>query len=366
MPNNISVKDGSSNTVTIKTTETGGVHVPHHNIDNLGDILASLESILTELQQKTESIVSSTQSGTWNVNNITGTVTLPTLASTSTLQTAGNNLLTSVDNKTPALGQALSAASTPVVLPAEQINALTPLSLVGISNFPATQTITGTVNTGLSQPLTDTQLRATAVPISGTIDVSSLPSLPTGSNTIGAISNTSFGISGTLPGFTATPTFNIGTAPTIAVTGTFWQTTQPVSGTVTVGNSSLDITAGSLPLPTGAATTAKQDQLIALLTRPTVLCASNFTNVLSSSIIAAPGAGLSLYIVGYVLQNESTTATLMRLSDGTDKARVLGQTQADGLPFTLPFPLKIATNTALTLILDSSNQCGYTVYYYIA
>lgn len=38
---------------------------------------------------------------------------------------------------------------------------------VSVSNFPATQPISGTVtaNTGLSQPLTDAQLRASAVPI---------------------------------------------------------------------------------------------------------------------------------------------------------------------------------------------------------
>jgi hypothetical protein len=42
-------------------------------------------------------------------------------------------------------------------------------------------------------------------------------------------SGQSVGLSGTLPAFAATPTFNIGTAPTIAVTGTFWPTTQPVS-----------------------------------------------------------------------------------------------------------------------------------------
>jgi hypothetical protein len=48
------------------------------------------------------------------------------------------------------------------------------------------------------------------------------------------------GISGTLPAFASTPTFNIGTAPTIAVTGTFWQATQPVS-------------AAALPLPSNAA-----------------------------------------------------------------------------------------------------------------
>lgn len=48
---------------------------------------------------------------------------------------------------------------------------------VSVSNFPVTQAISGTVtaNTGLSQPLTDAQLRATPVPISGTI-TTSLPS----------------------------------------------------------------------------------------------------------------------------------------------------------------------------------------------
>lgn len=64
---------------------------------------------------------------------------------------------------------------------------------VTVTNFPSTQAVSG--------PLTDTQLRAAAVPISGTV-----------------------GVSGTVP-----------------VSGTFYQATQPVS-------------ASSLPLPTGAAT----------------------------------------------------------------------------------------------------------------
>jgi len=47
---------------------------------------------------------------------------------------------------------------------------------ISVSNFPATQAISGTVtaNTGLTQPLTDTQLRASPVPIrprSGTLTV---------------------------------------------------------------------------------------------------------------------------------------------------------------------------------------------------
>jgi hypothetical protein len=136
------------------------------------------------------SFFAATQSGAWNITNISGTVSLPTGASTSALQTTGNTSLSNIDTKTPALGQALAAASIPVVLPAVQLTALTPPTTVGVN---------------------------------------SLPALSTGSNAIGSITNTSFGISGTLPAFTNTPTFNIGTAPIIAVTGNFYQATQPVS-----------------------------------------------------------------------------------------------------------------------------------------
>lgn len=146
MANNIIIKDSSANNTTVKTTETSGIHVPHHNIDNLTDILVSLTNIFTELQAKTE------PSDTQTVS-IDGTLT---------------------------------------------------------------------VDTGLT-PLTDTQLRATPIPVSGDfyqttqpVSLSSLPSLATGSNTIGAISNTSFNISGTLPAFSSTPTVNIGTSGTVS------------------------------------------------------------------------------------------------------------------------------------------------------
>lgn len=45
---------------------------------------------------------------------------LPTGASTSALQTTGNSSLTSIDGKTPALGQATMAASSPVVIASNQ------------------------------------------------------------------------------------------------------------------------------------------------------------------------------------------------------------------------------------------------------
>lgn len=72
-------------------------------------------------------------------------------------------VIDSIDTKTPALGQALAAASVPVVLTAAQITTLTPAA----------------------QGLTDAQLRATAIPVSGTfyqatqpVSVASMPSTP--------------------------------------------------------------------------------------------------------------------------------------------------------------------------------------------
>ena len=89
-------------------------------------------------------------------------------------------------------GQATMANSEPVVIASNQSaipvtdngGSLTIDGTVAVSNFPATQAvsgpltdaqlratavpISGTVSTGLTQPLTDTQLRATAVPVSGT------------------------------------------------------------------------------------------------------------------------------------------------------------------------------------------------------
>ena len=71
-----------------------------------------------------------TQSGTFNITNISGTVSLPTGASTATLQTTGNTSLNSIDTKTPAL----SSGRVPV-------------------------------ESNLVQGLTDTQLRASRVPV---------------------------------------------------------------------------------------------------------------------------------------------------------------------------------------------------------
>lgn len=207
---------------------------------------------------------------TFNIGTLNG-------AATATLQGTGNTSLASIDGKTPALGQALAAASVPVVLTAAQLSTLTPLSSVTVtqgtgtnlhmvcdsgcssssspsfgSAFPATGTPIGMSQGGLLTAFTGTggslnanitntvPVTLTSTTITGTVaatqsgtwnigSITTLPALVAGSAIIGKV-----GIDQTTPGTT-----NLVAA---GQTGT-WNITN-ISGTVS--------------LPTGAATSALQ------------------------------------------------------------------------------------------------------------
>jgi hypothetical protein len=247
---------------------------------------------------------------------------LPALAATSTLQTTGNTSLGSIDTKTPALGQALAAASTPVVLTAAQMTTLTPLSTVGVTGtfwqatqpvsmatapttpvtgtfWQATQpvslastTVTGSV--AVTGPLTDTQLRATPVPVSGTV--------------------TTTGLTDTQLRATAVP-ISMATAPTTPVTGTFWQATQPVSLTSTTVTGSVAVTnAGLSNIPAVG-------QALAAASLPVILPAATITT------LTPPAA-----IIGYALE-AGHLATI------DTKTPALGQTT-----MTASVPVTLASN----------------------
>jgi hypothetical protein len=106
-----------------------------------------------------------------------------------------NSNTSSIDTKTPALGQALAAASVPVVLTAAQITTLTPPAAITGFGTSANQTTiighvdglegllttidadTGNIATEVAALLTDTELRATPVPVSGTVAVTGVSTL---------------------------------------------------------------------------------------------------------------------------------------------------------------------------------------------
>ena len=179
---------------------------------------------------------------------VTGTATISLRAAANTSQvsvaggataanqTTGNASLTTIDTKLPSnltvtatrllvdgsgVTQPVSGTVTANLGTIGGIATETTLSALNIK-VPANLTVTSNRllvdGSGVTQPVSGTFWQATQ-PVS----IASLPALATGTNAIGSITNTSFGISGTLPAFAATPTFNIGTvsraasAPTTSV-----------------------------------------------------------------------------------------------------------------------------------------------------
>jgi hypothetical protein len=130
---------------------------------------------------------------------------------------ATQTTLASIDNKVPALGQALASASVPVVLTAAQISTLTPPS-----------------NTGYALDTSINNLLKPSSTLAGVTTIGSITNaLPTGANTIGSIANTSFGIAGSLPAFATTPTVNLGTIGSVATETTL--ATLVLQGAVVTG-----------------------------------------------------------------------------------------------------------------------------------
>lgn len=189
--------------------------------------------------------------GKLNLNNISGTVSLPTGAATSTNQATQITSLQNLDTKTPPLGQALAAASTPVVLTAAQVSTLTPLSTIAVTqatgtnlhttvdNFPASQPVTGTVTANAG-----TNLNTSALALDATVAKdSSLGTLNTSVNTLLKPASTLAAVTAITNTVTIKADTAINQTNSLKVDGS--AVTQPISAT-------------ALPLPTGAATSANQ------------------------------------------------------------------------------------------------------------
>lgn len=151
------------------------------------------------------------------------------------------------------MGDLTTAEGLPLSVTAE-VSIDTPIE---ISNFPATQEVTG--------PLTDTELRATPVPVSGTVAVSNFPATQPVSGSVT--------VSGTV------------TASGPLTDTELRATPVPVSGTVTAnaGSGTFAISAAALPLPSGAAL----DATLTSGSQKTKLIDTGGTNVASVSAAGA-------------------------------------------------------------------------------
>ncbi len=122
---------------------------------------------------------------------------LPSGAATSAKQDTGNTSIASIDSKFPALGQALAAASIPVILPSATITTLTPpAAITGYATSAKQDTIIGHIDNieGLLTTIDadtgniSTKIDTVAGAVSGTeMQVDVVGSLPAGSNAIGKL-----------------------------------------------------------------------------------------------------------------------------------------------------------------------------------
>lgn len=249
---------------------------------------------------------------------------LPTGASTSSLQTTGNTSLASIDTKLNSLGQKTSVNSMPVVIASDQSaipvsGTITTSPNVNVHDGSGT-TINSTSN-ALNVDVTNT------VPVTGTffqstqpVSATSLP-LPTGAatsalqttgntalSTINTTLGTPFQAGGSIGNTSFIATQGTGTnlhvvvdsAPTTAVTGTFFQATQPVSGTVSATQS-------------GTWTTTN-----AVNTNGSV---SNSTAIGSSGVVTfSPPT----HAVGFVIEAESSNTVNLRYACGTSASTTVG------------------------------------------
>jgi len=331
-PNLVGVPAQSKNLDTATTTTTAGL--VHRQVISLADpetatnyARVSGGSLQVSVQNATLAV---TQSGTFNITNISGTVSLPTGASTATLQTTGNTSLNSIDTKTPAL----SSGRVPV-------------------------------ESNLVQSLTDTQLRASAVPVSFT-------RLASGTDSVTIVPSGTQTVSGTV-------TANIGTTNGLALDATVDGLLKPsstlnavgsITNTVVVKADSLinqtnafkvdgsavtqPISAASLPLPTGAAT---ESTLAALNNKFNTNSFSNINTNTTSTVKS--GAGVLKRIVVNKIGTSSNTCTIYDNTSGTGTIIAT----IDPVHTQMVFEYDVVFNTGLTIVTATGTAADLTIVY---
>ncbi len=157
---------------------------------------------------------------------------------------AGADISPATAGKQDTANAALAALELALADPATETTLAALLAALG-TPLQAGGTVVG--------PLTNTELRATPVPVSGTFWQATQPVSGTFWQATQPVSIASWGgLTDTQLRATPVPVSGtVGVSGSVAVTGTFWQATQPVSGTF--WQATQPVSAASLPLPNGAA-----------------------------------------------------------------------------------------------------------------
>lgn len=199
-----------------------------------------------------QSAIPVTESGVWNITNVTGTVSLPTGAATAAKQ--------------PALGVAGTASTDVITVQGIAGGVVIPISAASLPLPSGAATNAGITGDG-SKTLSDINTTlGSPLQAGGNVVVTSAP---TTAVTNAGLTNIDVALSTRLkPADTLAAVTTVGTITNpVAVTGTFWQATQPVSGTVTAnigtsGSLALDASVTGLQVSQGSTTSGQKGQLI--------------------------------------------------------------------------------------------------------
>lgn len=315
----------------------------HENLrDSAGNELLSQKTMANSIPiaiASDQTAIPATQSGTWNINNVSGTVSLPTGASTSALQTSGNTSLSTIVTNTTHLAQGSTTSGQ-----------------TGDLQLAATTTAAPTYTTGQTNPLSLTTAGAlrtdssgTTQPISGSVTVTQA----TGTNLHAVID------SGTIAA-TQSGTWNINNVsgtislPTGAATETTLVKLPLAQGSTTSGQSGI--------LEQGAVTTAApvytngQTSPLSLTLAGSLRTDSSSTQqpVVGTGSNGSPNGGvLSVQGVsgGFALPvSQGTAANLQataRLNDGSGNS-ISSTSNSLNVNVTNSFPVGIADKTTFT------------------
>lgn len=273
---------------------------------------------------------------------------LPTGAATSALQTTGNTSLSSIDTKLPAKGQATMTNSLPVVLASNQ----TPIP---ISDNAGSITVDGSVS------------------LTGTPNVSVTSSaLPTGAATEATVSalNAKFNSQGQKTMAASTPVVLASDQSAIPVIGNIvvtdgaqettlsainTKTPSLVSGRVPVDGSAVTqpVSAASLPLPSGAATSALQTTGNTSLSNIDTKFPAKGQNTMVNSLPVVIASNQSAIPVS--LSGAATETTLSSINTKTPTL-VSGRVPVDGSAVTQPVEFASPGSATLTNVSTSTTS----------
>jgi len=252
---NLDVRDlvQTSDAVAVYGSDDGGTTKRIIKTDSGGAIQVDLEVANVTVNNSTGASAVNIQDG-GNSITVDGGVTANagTNLNTSALALEAGGNLAAIKAKTdniPALGQALAAASVPVILPAATVTTLTPpAAITGFATSAKQDTIIthvdgieGSVD-GIEGLLTTIDGDTGNIATSTALLDDTVYTDGAGTPSKGLLV---LGSDGTNPQALSTDSsgnlqVEVLSAPTTAVTGTFWQVTQPISGTVTANLSATD------------------------------------------------------------------------------------------------------------------------------